>query len=162
MRSDIQKYRFHNTCTLTKIAPRFNPELQSCNIHFGPTGGTGGRADTSSVCRRGARTPIGASGNIFHFPSFSLYNNTTVRISCDHEFKGSCSNPRALTLLRETKQNNNIDADMRKGSDAQTLSAEIKIDSGTFMHAALIFSLIHFFKLKYDIYFAIWSFNCTD
>ena len=41
----------------------------------------GGRADTSSVRRRGARTPIGASGIISRFVITVLAGNTFVKLS---------------------------------------------------------------------------------
>ena len=40
--------------------------------------------------------------------------------------------------------------DMRKSSDVQQLSAAIMMEWGNFMYAALMFSLIHFLKFKYN------------
>ena len=40
----------------------------------------GGRADPSSVRRRGARTPIGASGNLCkHLSSYGTITTTTIK-----------------------------------------------------------------------------------
>jgi hypothetical protein len=56
----------------------------------------GGRADTSSVCRRGARTRIGASGN-FLLESFAFQNR-----SCT-SFCHNCEIPKPQLLHPKTR-----------------------------------------------------------